>query len=55
MLTYLIHASSMYCLKNVNPLCTGNPKTGTLANIEDTDEMLHNAALLFAKTKNDLQ
>ena len=27
-----------------NPLCTGNPKKGTLANTEDPDEMQHNAA-----------
>ena len=26
------------------PLWTGNPKTGTLANSEDPDEMTHNAA-----------
>ena len=24
-----------------NPLYTGNPRTGTLENSEDTDEMLH--------------
>ena len=28
----------------VNPLYTGNPYTGTLANSEDPDEMQHNAA-----------
>ena len=27
-----------------DPLYTGNPRTGTLANIEDSDEMQHNAA-----------
>ena len=28
----------------INPLYTGNPSTGTLANSEDPDEMQHNAA-----------
>ena len=40
-----------------NPLRTGNPSIGTLANSEDSDEMPHNTAFhqgqsaLFAKTK----
>ena len=29
---------------DLNPLYTGNPYTGTLANSEDPDEMQHNAA-----------
>ena len=29
---------------SVNALHTGSPKTGTLANIEDPDEIQHNAA-----------
>ena len=28
----------------INPLKTGNPKTGTLATSEDPDEMLHNVS-----------
>ena len=45
-------------MMRVNPLKTGNHIMGTLANSEDPDEMLHNAAfhldlhfLLRAKTK----
>ena len=43
----------------LNPLKTRNPQTGTLANSEDPDKMLHNATFtqsaLIAKTKINLQ
>ena len=31
---------SFHSFTNINPLCTGNPKRGSLANSEDPDEML---------------
>ena len=30
--------------RSINPLYIGNPRTGSLANSEDSDEMPHNAA-----------
>ena len=37
--------SKAYTFKDLmNPLNTGNPKMGTLANSEDPDEMQHNTA-----------
>ena len=30
--------------RDINPLYTGNPKLGALANSEDPDQMQHNAA-----------
>ena len=44
----------------LNPLSTGNPLTGTLANSEDPDEMLQKCSIssgssLFAYDKNNLQ
>ena len=45
---------------SLNPLYTGNTKTGTLANNENPDEMLQNEAIslgsaLFAKIKTIFQ